>query len=130
MIGNTTFPLDAAIGAEIVEILRAYPDGTVFLTRGSPGFDQFIIAVAPIIGRRCLSYPAGGGTDNLIRDAELVRDADEVLGFFDPATMHREDTGTAMVIEKALTAKKPTRVYTAVDGTLVWAGETDKGPSA
>ena len=60
---------------------------------------------------------------------ELVEKGDVVLAFFDYDTMHDEKTGTYMVVEKALNAKKPTRAYTCIDGQLVWAGETDKEPA-
>jgi len=129
MVGNTTFPLDASIGQQVVEVMLGYGEDMAFLTRGSPGFDQFIVHASVILGRRCFTYPGKGGTDNLTRDAELVKDADEVLAFFDSETMHREDTGTAMIVEKALSAHKPTRAYTCADGQLVWAGETDDGPA-
>jgi hypothetical protein len=128
MVGNTTFYIDAAIGAQIVDVMVEQGEDVVFLTRGSEGFDRFIMQVAPLLQRRCFAYPGRGGTDNLERDTELVKDADTVLAFFDLDTIHKSDTGTAMIVEKALTAKKPTRAYTAVDGKLVWAGETQIGP--
>ena len=129
MVGNHTFPIDASIGKQVVDVMLEYGEDVAFLTRGSEGFDQFIIHASLVIGRRVFTYKGQGGTDNLIRDGELVNDADEVLAFFDPETMHREDTGTAMVVEKALTARKPTRAYTVVEGALVWAGETEEGPA-
>lgn len=128
MVGNSTFHIDAAIGAQIVDIMVEQGEDVVFLTRGSEGFDRFIMQVAPLLQRRCFGYPGKGGTDNLERDAELVKDADTVLAFFDLDTIHKSDTGTAMIVEKALSAHKPTRAYTAVDGKLVWVGETERSP--
>jgi hypothetical protein len=128
VVGNRSFPIDVAVGVQVVDILREYPDDTVFLTRGSPGFDEFIMLAAPLIGRRCFAYPGKGGTDNLERDSELVKDADEVLAFFEVNSIGDTKTGTAMIVEKSLNAKKPTRAYTVVDGRLIWAGETDIGP--
>lgn len=123
LIGSTTFPIDAAVGAEIVDTMLGCGEEAVFLTRGSKGFDQFIMSVAPLIGRRCFAYPSEGGADNFLRDIELVKDADEVLAFFDPATLHRTDTGTGHVVEVALSQQKPCKAFTVVNGTLVWAGE-------
>lgn len=128
IVGNRSFPIDAGIGAQVVEIMQSFGPDAVFLTRGSSGFDTFIVHAAIILGRRVFKYPAVGGADNLDRDRELVADADAVLGFFDYDTMHDPRTGTAMVLEAALNAKKPTRAYTCVDGVLSWAGETDLAP--
>jgi hypothetical protein len=122
LVGSTTFPLDAAVGAEIVDTMLAFGDDVAFLTRGSKGFDQFVMTVAPLVGRTCLAYPSEGGADNFVRDIELVRDADEILAFFDPATLHREDTGTGHVVETALNQKKPVRAFTTVNGSLVYVG--------
>lgn len=123
LVGSTTFPLDAAVGAEIVDTMLACGEDTVFLTRGSKGFDTFVLTVAPIIGRTALAYPSEGGSDNFLRDIELVKDADEVLAFFDPATLHRTDTGTGHVVEVALNQGKPCKAFTTINGVLVWAGE-------
>jgi hypothetical protein len=125
MVGSTTFPIDAALGAQIVDIMREYPPDTAFLTRGSQGFDQFIMRVAPLIERRCFGYPSKGGADNWTRDIELVKDGDEVLAFLDPDTLDDPNTGTAHVVESALTQKKPVRAYSVVDGALVWVGENE-----
>lgn len=125
IVGSTTFPIDAAVGTEIVDVMLEYGADVVFLTRGSPGFDTFVMGAAPLIGRRCFAYPSQGGADNFIRDIELVKDADEVLAFFDPDTLSRDDTGTGHVVEAALSAGKPCKAYTAVNGSLVWVGESD-----
>lgn len=123
LVGSTTFPLDAAIGAEIVDTMLGLGEDVAFLTRGSKGFDQFVLTVAPLIGRRCFAYPSEGGADNFLRDIELVKDADEVLAFFDPDTLQRTDTGTGHVVEVALNQGKPCKAFTTVNGALVWAGE-------
>jgi len=123
VVGSTTFPIDAAVGAEIVDLLRDFGEDVVFLTRGSKGFDRFIMQVAPLIQRRCFSFPSEGGADNFLRDIELVRDADEIIAFFDPATLHDMNTGTGHVVECALNAKKPVRAFTSVNGSLVYVGE-------
>jgi len=124
IVGSRTFPIDPVIGKAIVEVMLEYGDEATFLTRGSPGFDTFIIHVAPIIGRKCFAYPAHGGPDNFLRDIELVKDADEVIAFFDPATLSDPTTGTAHVVEKALDQKKTVRAYTTVDGGLIYVGAT------
>ena len=125
IVGSTTFPIDTAVGAEIVDVMLEFGEDVVFLTRGSEGFDRFVMGAAPLIGRRCFGYPSQGGADNFMRDIELVKDADEVLAFFDPDTLHRDDTGTGHVVEVALSQGKPCKAYTTVNGTLVWAGESD-----
>lgn len=123
VVGSTSFPLDAGVGTQVVDTLLALGEDVVFLTRGSPGFDAFVMAVAPLIGRRCFSYPSSGGADNWLRDIELVKDADEVLGFLDPDSLSDPQTGTGHVLEVALQNEKPTKAFTVVDGSLVWAGE-------
>lgn len=122
--GNSTFPISAEVGAEIVDVLLAFGDDAVFLTRGSPGFDTFIVGVAPLIGRRCFTYPSKGGADNFLRDIELVRDADEMLVFFAPGQLEDYDSGTAHILEKALDNHKPTKAYSIVNGSLIWVGES------
>jgi hypothetical protein len=124
IVGSRTFPLDPGIGKEIVEVMLEYGEDVMFLTRGSPGLDTFVMHAAPIIERRCFAYPAKGGPDNFLRDMELVKDADEVVAFFDPATLSDPNTGTAHVVEKALDKKKPVRAYTTVNGGLVYVGAT------
>lgn len=125
VVGSRSFPITPEVGAEIVDLLRAYPEGTVFLTRGSPGFDTFLMAVCPIIGYTALAYPSKGGADNFLRDVQLVKDADEVLVFFDPDSLDNQNTGTAHIAEKALDQKKPTRAYSVAGRSLVYAGSND-----
>lgn len=125
MVGSASFPIDAALGAQVVDIMREYPADTAFLTRGSEGFDRFVIGAAPLIERRCFAYPSAGGADNWLRDIELVKDGDEVLAFFDPDTLDDPQTGTAHVVESALTQNKPVRAYSVVGGTLIWVGENE-----
>jgi hypothetical protein len=125
VVGSRSFPLDAQLGGEVVDILRAYPKGTTVLTRGSEGFDQFISRACEIIGIPVVLCPSFGGPDNFRRDAAMVADADEVLVFLDPDSLTDMNTGTAHVLSKALDQKKPTRAYSAADGHLVYAGSTD-----
>lgn len=127
VIGNSSFPIDANTGTQIVDVMREFGK-CVFLTRGSPGVDRFVMYAAIVIGRPVFKYPATGGPDNLHRDRDLVTDADCVIAFLDPESMDAR-TGTMNVIEAALNAHKPTRAYTLVDGRLVWAGETDEAPA-
>jgi hypothetical protein len=126
MVGSTNFPLDAATTAQVIEVLRAFPEGTLILTRGSDGLDQFIMAACVVMGYRCFTYKAIGGSDNWTRDVEMVRDATEVHAFLSLEDFEKADrmTGTMHVIEQALNAKRPTKAYVAVDGTLAFAGET------
>ena len=125
VVGSRSFPISPEIGAEIVNILRGYPDGTVFLTRGSPGFDTFLMAVCPIIGYTALAYPSKGGADNFLRDVQLAKDADEGLVFLDPDSLGNINTGTAHVMEKLLDQKKKTKAYSVAGRTLVYAGSND-----
>lgn len=120
IVGSTTFPLTAATGAEVVDLMRDAPEDTLFLTRGSHGFEQFLIHAALILGRRMFTYQGAGGGSNFERDSELVRDCDELVAFLDPEAI-AERTGTTMLIDRALEAGRPVRVATVADGTLVWA---------
>lgn len=123
VIGNDAFPLDAAIGAQVVDILRSLGDATI-LTRKRPVFDVFVQHCSTILGIRCLTYDAEGGPSNLTRDATLVRDCTELLCFLAPDSLEDgRKTGTMILMELALNAAKPVRAYTSVDGALVWAGE-------
>ena len=123
--GSSSFPLTPEVGGEVVEILRGYPEETVFLTRGSPGFDTFIVRATAIIQRPCVRYPSLGGSKNWDRDVQIVRDADEVLIFFDPDSLHDLNTGTAHIAEKALDQKRKTTAYTIAANHLVYAGSTE-----
>ena len=106
-------------------MLRAYPPQTTFLTRGSDGFDQFILAAAPILGYAAITYPSLGGAANYLRDVKIVEEADEVLCFLDPDSLHDPNTGTAHILSKALDQKRKTMAYTAANNHLVFAGSSD-----
>jgi len=121
VIGSTTFPLGTAVGAEVVDTIRGFGDNTAILTRGSGPFEAFVAHVALALGIRCFEYRGTGGPDNLVREADLVADCDEVVAFLDPACLDAPYTGTGMFVERALNAKKPTRVATVSGGSLVWA---------
>ena len=123
--GSSSFPLTPEVGGEVVEILRGYPEETVFLTRGSPGFDTFIVRATAIIQRPCVRYPSLGGSKNWDRDVAMVREADEVLVFFDPETLHDENTGTAHIAAKGLDQKKKVMAYSVAGNRLVYVGSTD-----
>lgn len=124
IVGNESFPVDANIGTQVVEIMRTFEE-PVFLIRGVSGIEQFVAHAAIVLGRPVFKYPALGGGDNFERNRDLVGDADVVLAFLDPGTLDVE-TGAQHVIEAALSARKPTRAYTLVEGRLVWAGETEE----
>lgn len=121
VVGSTTFPLTAPVGAQIVDVLRAYGPEAVFLTRNAEtGFDRFVATVALALGNRCFAFEAGGGGDVFRRDGEMVMAADELIAFVDPDQLHASKYGTAGVIERALVAGKPTRVATVAREALVW----------
>ncbi len=126
LVGSTNFPLDASVTTQVVDLMRELGQETVILTRGSEGFDQFVIAAARVLGMRVLLYPSQGGPDNWQRDVELVNDSTEVHGLlsledFEKAT---KMSGTLHVVEQGLNARRPTALYTVVDGLLIKAGET------
>lgn len=123
-VGSRSFPLTPQLGSEVVDVLRAYPPQTTFLTRGSEGFDQFILAAAPILGYEAIEFPRVIG-GNFYRDVELVRMSDEILVFLDPASLHNENTGTAHILEKALDQRKAVRAYSAANDHLVFAGSSE-----
>ena len=124
LVANESFPVDANIGSQVVDIMNSFAE-PVFLTRGCQGLERFVEHAAIVIGRPAFRYPARGGVDNFDRNRDLVNDADVVLAFLDPDTLDVE-TGAQHVIEAALSARKPTRAYTLVEGRLVWAGETEE----
>ena len=124
--GSRSFPIDATVGTEVVDLMVGYGEDVVFLTRGSDGFDRFVMQAGPLIGRRVFAYPSNGGADNYLRDIELVKDGDEVLVFLDPDSLTDPNTGSAHLLEVALRSEKPTRAYTTVNGGLVYAGATQE----
>ena len=123
--GSRSFPLTPSTGAEIVEMLQAYPQGTTFITRGSEGVDQFLLTAGPIIGYDVVAFAAQGGPSNFIRDVEMVRMADEVIVFLDPATLHDERTGTSHVLDKALDQHKKSVAWSAANNHLVFVGSSN-----
>lgn len=125
VVGSRSFPLTPEVGAEVVDLLRAYPEGTRFLTRGSEGFDQFVLGACGILGLPVETRPSQGGADNFARDAQLALECDELVAFLDPATIHREDTGTAHTVEKFLDKRRRTRAYSVAAGRLVYVGSSD-----
>jgi hypothetical protein len=125
VVGSRSFPITPEVGAEIVDVLRSYPADTVFLTRGSAGFDTFLMAVGDILDLAVQACPAKGGSTNFDRDVAMVRESDEVLVFIDPDSLHNQNTGTAHIAEKALDQKKPTKAWTVAANHLVYAGSSD-----
>jgi hypothetical protein len=122
IVGSTSYPLDAQIGAQVVEIIKDLEPETI-LTRGASGFDDFISRVAGLIGIPVVFFPGMG--NNWQRDVDMVAQADSVLGFVSPDSLSVEKiSGTQHVLECGLTAKKPVKAYTEVNGQLVWAGES------
>ena len=123
VVGSTDFPLNDTVGGQIVDLIRDLAPETI-LTRGTKGFDQFIIAIADILGIPWIEFKSVGGADNWDRDVRLVGQADMVLGFVS-TTRYDEGkiSGTQHVLEQGLNQKKPTRAYTAVNDNLIWTGE-------
>ena len=123
--GNSSLPLTPAIGTAIVDLLREYPEGTRFITRGSPGVDEFVLRACELLGLPCEPRPSAGGPDNFRRDADMARECDELLAFLDPHTLDRGDTGTAHAIDKALDQKRRVRAFSASGDKLVYVGSSD-----
>ena len=124
VVGSTSFPLSVPVGAAILDLLLAYPQGTLFLTRGSPGFDTFLLDACPQLGLSVEARPSEGGSRNWDRDVALVQDADEVVVFLDPGSLHDENTGTSHVLDKALDQRKRTQAYSCAGDTLVYVGSS------
>lgn len=125
IVGSTRFPLSPEVGSEVIDLMREFPDGTVFLTRGSAGFDTFVVTVCEMLGLPLRPYPSEGGSKNWDRDVKIVKDADEVLVFLDPATLDDQNTGTAHILAKALDQKKKTRAFSEAHQHLVFAGSSE-----
>lgn len=123
--GNSSFPLTPATGTAIVDLLREYPEGTRFITRGSPGVDEFVLRACEVLGLPCEPRPSAGGPDNFRRDADMAKECDEGLVFLDPHTLDRADTGAAHLVEKLLDKKRRTRAYSTSGDKLVYVGSSD-----
>ena len=121
IVGNRSFPLTPAIGAQIVDIIREMGDVTI-LTRGSEGLDDFISRACGVLDIACVLYRLQG--KNWDRDVALVRDADEVVVFLDPSSLTDENTGTSHVLAKALDQRKRTQAYSAHGDALVYVGSS------
>lgn len=122
VVGSSSFPLSVPVGAAILDMLLAYPQGTLFLTRGSPGFDTFLLDACPQLGLSIETRPGGGGRLNFVRDAEMAIECDEGVVFLDPRTIDQENTGSAHVIEKLLDKRKKVRAYSVSGNALVYVG--------
>jgi hypothetical protein len=123
--GSRSFPLTPEVGAAVVDMLRAYPQGTLFLTRGSEGFDTFVVRACEMLELPVEVRGSQGGRDNYLRDVEMVRDATEVLVFLDPGSLHDERTGTSHILDKSLDQKKPVTAYSVAGNALVYVGSTE-----
>ena len=127
IVGSTSFQITTTIGAEIVDIVRGLGPDVVLLTRGTGEVDHFIATIAPILEIRCFAYPSQGGADNWLRDVELARDSDEVIAIVSRKDLDKgRDSGTLHLVEKALDQGKPTRLFTEVDGALVYAASSEE----
>lgn len=126
VVGSSSFPLTVPVGAAVLDLLLAYPEGTVFLTRGSPGFDTFLLDACPQLGLPVEVRPSRGGAGNWDRDVALVRESDVVIVFLDPGSLHDENTGTSHVLDKALDAKKRTLAYSCAGDALVYVGSSNE----
>jgi hypothetical protein len=124
--GSRSFPLTPEVGAQVVDLLRAFPQGTLFLTRGSEGFDQFVLGACDILGLPVEMRRSAGGGDNFKRDAEMALECGELLAFLDPRTVPDENTGTAHLIEKFLDKRRRVQSYSAHGDTLVYVGSMNE----
>lgn len=125
IVGNSSFHLDAGIGAQVVDTIRSWGSDAVLLTRARPAFDTFIQHVSVVLGLTCLTYDADGGSSNIERDSLLVRDCDELHAYLTLEDFEAgRESGTMWLVQKALAAGKPTFAYTAVDGAIVHVGST------
>jgi len=128
VVGSTKFEVTTPIGAQIVDLLRSLGEDVALLIRGTGEVERFVSTVAPLLDLRCFAYPAQGGSDNWLRDVELVRDADEVIAIVAHADLEnsRHESGTLHVVEKALDQGKPTRLFTDIDGAIVYAAASQE----
>lgn len=127
IVGSSSFPLNAGIGAQIVDTIREYGEDIVLMTRGKGDVDVFVGHVALALGITCLIYPSSGGPDNWRRDVDLARDADEIIAIISRNDLELSDkmSGTLHVAEKGLDQRKRVRMMTEADGRLIWAAEND-----
>lgn len=126
IVGNSNFPLDAGIGAQVVDTIRGWGPDVTLLTRARPPFDTFIQHVSVVLSLRCLTYDAEGGPSNIERDSALVRDCDELHGYLTLDDFEAgKESGSMWLIQKSLAAGKPTFAYTVVDGRVIHVGSEE-----
>jgi hypothetical protein len=114
IVGSREF-MDAALVERAVRRLLARDPDVVIVSGGARGAD----AIAEMIARRLCAYPPvifpadwrRGRGAGLARNQKIVDASDEVVAFWDG-----KSTGTMDTVRKALTAKKPTFVYSALAG--------------
>lgn len=124
--GNSSFPLDASVGSQVVDILRGLGPNVVVLTRARPTFDKFVQTVCLVLGIRCLTFDAAGGPTNIERDSSMISACTELHAFLNLDEFEQgASSGTFWLVEKSLAAGKPTYAYTAVDGALVHVGSQE-----
>ena len=125
VVGSSSFPLTVSVGAAVLDLLLAYPQGTLFLTRGSPGFDTFLLDACPRLGLPIEVRPSAGGRDNWLRDAAMAVECQELLAFLDPRTLPDENTGTSHLVSKFLDKKRRVQAFSAAGDALVFVGSAD-----
>ena len=121
MVGNSDFPLDAGVGAQVVDQLRDLGQNVLILTREKPRFDRFIAAVCVALSVRCFTYGANGGPSNIERDGDMIRDCDELHAYMVLDSLDQE-SGTRWLLDRSLAANKPTYAYAELDGTIIHVG--------
>ena len=126
LVGNSSFPLDPAIGAQIVDLIREWGNDVTLLTRLRPPFDVFVQHCSVVLGLRCFTYDAEGGGSNILRDSAIIDDCTELHGFLTLDEFEKgEDSGTFWLVQKALAASKPTYAWTCVEGMLIHVGSEE-----
>jgi hypothetical protein len=91
------------------DFVKALPAGTTVISGGARGVDEAAEAMAYAIGLPVQSFPADWATHGkkagILRNAEIVAAADEVVAFWDGIS-----AGTRSSIELAQKAGKPIRI--------------------
>ncbi len=90
--------------SEVVQFVRDLPEGTIVISGDAPGVDKTAQEEAERIGLEVVKHPAQwqfGAGAGFIRNREIVKDADEIVAFWDG-----KSRGTADTIRCSVRAKK------------------------
>lgn len=94
------------------DFISGLPDDAIVVSGGAPGVDAMAEHFAKKRGLETIIFPAEwhkyGNSAGMIRNAEIVRTADEIVAFWDGTS-----NGTRNTLERARKAGKPVTIFNA-----------------